>query len=52
VLFLEKQSIRASQVAFEIVVDRRPVRAGIDPYHKLIDRDSGDNLRAVSPVGR
>lgn len=52
VLSLEKRRIRASQVAFEIVVTRRPVRAGIDPYNKLIDRDSGDNVRPVSPPER
>ena len=28
---------------FEIVVDQPPTRAGIDPYNKLIDRDSDDN---------
>jgi len=39
----------------EIVVDERPVRVAIDPYYKLIERDRGDNVRAVlsgEPAGR
>jgi len=51
VLFLERRRIRASPVAFEIVVDQRPARVAIDPYYKLIDRDRGDNVRAVLSAG-
>jgi hypothetical protein len=29
-------------------VDQMPTRAGIDPYNKLIDRNSDDNLMDVS----
>ena len=29
-------------------VDQRPVRAGVDPWHVLIDRTPSDNQRAVS----
>jgi ABC-2 type transport system permease protein len=47
VLFLERRRISASPVVFEIVVDLRPARVAIDPYYKLIDRDRGDNVRAV-----
>lgn len=50
-LFLERRRLRASPAAFEIVVDRRPAWVVIDPYYKLIDRDRGDNVRAVSPAG-
>ena len=35
----------------ETVVDRRPARVAIDPYYKLIDRDRGDNVRAVLSAG-
>jgi len=49
VLFLERRRVRASRVVLEIVVDERPVRVAIDPYYKLIDRDRGDNVRAVLP---
>src|SRR5688572_26954968 len=51
VLFLERRRIRVSPVAFEIVVDQRPAWVSIDPYHKLIDRDRGDNDRAVLSAG-
>jgi hypothetical protein len=33
---------------FEIIVDQAPTRAGIDPYNKLIDRDSDDNMVDVT----
>jgi hypothetical protein len=48
VLFLEKRLITESSMCQELVVDDLPVRAGIDPYNKLIDRDSDDNVRRVS----
>jgi ABC-type transport system involved in multi-copper enzyme maturation permease subunit len=51
VLFLERRRIRASPVAFEIVVDQRPAWVTVDPYYKLIDRDRGDNVRAVLSAG-
>ena len=33
---------------FKLTVDRKPVKAGIDPLNKLIDRKPGDNTVAVS----
>jgi ABC-type transport system involved in multi-copper enzyme maturation permease subunit len=50
-LFLEPRHLRASPAAFEIVVRQRPARVVLDPYYKLIDRDRGDNVRAVSAAG-
>jgi ABC-2 type transport system permease protein len=47
-LYLKKEWITQPNQTFEIVVDRRPTRAGIDPYNKLIDRDSDDNLVDVT----
>jgi hypothetical protein len=32
------------------VVDQRPTRAGIDPYNKLIDRISEDNMIDVAEL--
>jgi ABC-type transport system involved in multi-copper enzyme maturation permease subunit len=32
---------------FTIVTDKKPIKAGIDPYNKLIDRNSDDNLKKV-----
>ena len=46
-LFLEQRRIRATPVAFEIVVGQRPAWVVIDPYYKLIDRDRGDDVRVV-----
>lgn len=49
VLFFEKRRITADRIAFELVVDERPVRAGIDPHNKLVDRNADDNVRPVLP---
>ena len=46
-LFLEKKKIDRETMEFTVVVDRKPSRAGIDPYNKLIDRRPKDNTVAV-----
>lgn len=48
ILMLEKRRVKAGQSSVEIIVDKRPRFAGIDPYHKLIDRNSDDNLHAIN----
>ncbi len=50
VLYMKKHKIDRGEMEFEIVVDEPPVRAGIDPYNKLIDRNSNDNVKRVSEV--
>ena len=46
---LPQESVaHATHQTFEIIVDQPPTRAGIDPFNKLIDRDSDDNWMAVS----
>ncbi len=47
-LFLEKRRITGNSPTFEVVVNQKPTRAGIDPYNKLIDRNPGDNMVDVS----
>ena len=47
-LFLEKRKIENEKTTFTIVVVKKPARAGIDPYNKLIDRRPRDNTVAVS----
>jgi ABC-2 type transport system permease protein len=42
-LYLEKHKLTQEKQTFELVVNERPTRAGIDPYNKLIDRISDDN---------
>jgi ABC-2 type transport system permease protein len=45
-LLLEKRLI-SGDGTLTLVVDKKPIRAGIDPYHKLIDRRSDDNVVKV-----
>ena len=47
-LYLKKEWLTQPTQTFEIIVDRLPTRAGIDPYNKLIDRDSDDNWMDVT----
>jgi hypothetical protein len=47
VLYMKKHLINSPSITFELVVDGKPVRAGIDPYNKLVDRDSDDNVKSV-----
>jgi ABC-2 type transport system permease protein len=47
-LYLKKEWLTQPTQTFEIIVDQMPTRAGIDPYNKLIDRDSEDNWMAVT----
>jgi ABC-2 type transport system permease protein len=46
-LYLEKHHITQPQTTLHLVVDRLPARAGIDPYNKLVDRNSDDNQKKV-----
>jgi len=45
---MEKRRITKPIETFEIVVDEKPAKAGIDPYDKLIDRNPKDNTKSVS----
>ncbi|GAB4421916.1 MAG: M1 family aminopeptidase [Bacteroidia bacterium] len=46
-LYLHKHRIGSGQQRIAVRVPRVPVRAGIDPINKLIDRNPGDNVREV-----
>ena len=48
VLFMEKRHITEPSTSFELIVAERPLRAGIDPYNKLIDRNADDNVKKVA----
>ena len=51
-LYLEKHLITEPTTTIDVVVDEPPIKAGIDPYHKLIDRRPRDNTRnAPEPEG-
>jgi len=47
-LYMKREKITQEHQTFTIVVDREPTRAGIDPYNKLIDRISDDNMIDVT----
>jgi ABC-2 type transport system permease protein len=46
-LFVEKRRMTRPVETLEIVVSGKPVRAGIDPYHELIDAHPEDNARSL-----
>jgi ABC-2 type transport system permease protein len=47
-LYLQKQRMDGESAEFNMVVDKLPYKAGIDPINKLIDRKPDDNLVRVS----
>ena len=49
-LYLKKHKITRQQSEFNIIVDGPPVKAGLDPYLYLIDRDRNDNMVDVDKI--
>ena len=47
-IHLRKYKIDQEEMNFEIRVSEKPVRAGIDPMNKLIDRNPDDNTKSLS----
>ena len=48
VLYMNKHRINETTMRIELIVDEEPMYVGIDPYNKLIDRNSDDNLMRVT----
>jgi hypothetical protein len=46
-LYLEKKRIRNGEWEFTVHVTEKPLKAGIDPINKLIDRRPEDNVTSV-----
>lgn len=46
-LFLKKYKLTAGEHIISVIVKGKPVRAGIDPYVKLIDRIPDDNIKDI-----
>ena len=46
-IWLRRYRFTGRPRTFRVVVDEWPRRAGIDPLHKLIDRDLDDNVAAI-----
>jgi len=49
-LYMKREKITQEHQTFTIVVDQQPTRAGIDPYNKLIDRISDDNMIDIAAI--
>ncbi|WP_331056148.1 ABC transporter permease/M1 family aminopeptidase [Longimicrobium sp.] len=47
-IYLRKFRFDGQPRRFRIRVNERPTRAGIDPLHKLIDRDVADNVKELA----
>jgi aminopeptidase N len=47
-LYRKKHRLTEGEQTLSVVVDEKPARAGVDPYTLLIDRDTDDNLTAVT----
>lgn len=45
--YFELKWLEPGDSKFTIITDKKPIKAGIDPYNKLIDRNSGDNLKSI-----
>ena len=52
VIVLSQHPLTSGNNQIRLIVDRRPIYAGVDPYNKLIDRNADDNLLELdSPPG-
>jgi ABC-type transport system involved in multi-copper enzyme maturation permease subunit len=47
ILFSEKRHVTSPVMTIDVVVNQKPSRAGIDPFHKLIDRNPDDNTKQL-----
>ncbi|HLL30959.1 MAG TPA: M1 family aminopeptidase [Allosphingosinicella sp.] len=48
VLTMERRPVKSGKQVFRFVTDRKPSHAGVDPYNFYIDRNSEDNVGAVT----
>ena len=48
VIVMERRPIRSGVQVLKFVTDRKPTHAGIDPYNYYIDRNSGDNVGTLA----
>jgi hypothetical protein len=46
-VYLEKRRLAAGPQQITVITTERPIRGGIDPMHKLIDRRVDDNTKGV-----
>jgi hypothetical protein len=48
-IYMQMHHISSAEQTITVTVPRKPARAGIDPYHLLIDLDTSDNVERVEP---
>lgn len=46
-IYLQKYLFKQEKTTLKINVDAKPSKAGIDPQHKLIDRNTSDNVKKI-----
>lgn len=44
-VYLKKVKVNAKEQKIEFITDKEPYMVGIDPYYKLIDKNTGNNTR-------
>jgi aminopeptidase N len=49
-IYLKKHKITSKSQHLEIIVDQLPVKVGIDPLNKLIDRKPENNIKKISVI--
>jgi ABC-2 type transport system permease protein len=49
-LILKKMKVTNKNQVFEFIVDEKPVKVGIDPYNKLVDRSPDNNSCVIGQV--
>jgi hypothetical protein len=49
-LVLEKVWVKPGKSTFTYITEKPPVKAGIDPYNKMIDRVPDDNIKTVEEI--
>jgi ABC-2 type transport system permease protein len=46
-IYLEKHRISQQETTIKLSLDEKPTHVGIDPYNKLVDRNSDDNVKSL-----
>ncbi len=46
-IYLRKHKVNQKETTYSLTVKTKPLKAGIDPLHKLIDRHSNDNTKGL-----
>ena len=46
-IYFEKHRIDQQETVITLSLDEKPTHVGIDPYNKLVDRNSDDNVKST-----